>query len=96
VLSRTVSEELQEHTWVSDIRNALGLLGLAEYFELWDMVSDVNLSDTEDIHRWKPKASSLFLMKSAYTSYFLGSITLNLGRDYGSLGRRGNTKPLCG
>jgi hypothetical protein len=60
---------------VSDIRNALGLLGLAEYFELWDMVSDVNLSDTEDIHRWKPEASGLFSMKSAYRSYFVGSIT---------------------
>jgi len=52
---RTVSEALQEHTWVSDIKKALRLLGLTEYLELWDMVSEVNLSDMDGIHRWKPE-----------------------------------------
>ena len=31
---RTVNEALQENLWVSDIRNTLGWLGLAEYLQL--------------------------------------------------------------
>ena len=55
--NRTVHEALQENRWVSDIKNALGWLGLAEYLELWDLLAEVNLSDLEDVHRWKLEAS---------------------------------------
>ena len=73
--NRTVHEALQENRWVSDIKNALGWLGLAEYLELWDLLAEVNLSDLEDVHRWKLEASGSFSMQSAYRCYFLGSIT---------------------
>ena len=43
--NRTMHEALQENRWVSDIKNALGWLGLAEYLELWDLLPEVNLSD---------------------------------------------------
>ena len=55
--SRTVREALLDLTWVSDIRGALGWLGLVEYLELWDVLTDVVLQDTEDIHHWKFEAS---------------------------------------
>lgn len=72
---RTVNEALQDNLWVSDIRNALGWRGLAQYLEVWDLIAGVNLTNIEDIHRWKPDASGLFSMRSAYRSYFVGSIT---------------------
>ena len=50
-------EALLDLTWVSDIRGALGWLGLVEYLELWDVLTDVVLQDTEDIHHWKFEAS---------------------------------------
>ena len=71
---RTVNEALQENLWVFDIRNTLGWRGLAEYLEVWDLIAAVNLTNTEDIHRWKPHASGLFSTWSAYRSYFVGSI----------------------
>ena len=70
-----MKEALQVNRWVSDIRNALGWLGLAEYLEIWDLISGVNLSDLEDVHYWKPEASGSFSTHSAYRSYFVGSIT---------------------
>lgn len=72
---RTVYEALNNNAWVADIRNALGLHGLTEYLELWDLISEVNLTDTDDLHRWKPEASGVFSTKSAYRCYFVGSIT---------------------
>jgi hypothetical protein len=72
---RTVYEALNNNAWVADIRNALGLRGLTEYLELWDLISEVNLTDTDDLHRWKPEASGVFSTKSAYRCYFVGSIT---------------------
>ena len=72
---RTVNEALQDNLWVSDIRNALGWRGLAQYLEVWDLIAGVNLTNIEDIHRWKPDASGLFSTRSAYRSYFVGSIT---------------------
>jgi len=72
--SRTVREALLDLTWVSDIRGALGWLGLVEYLELWDVLTDVVLQDTEDIHHWKFEASGLFSSRSAYRAFFAGSV----------------------
>jgi len=60
---------------VADIRNALGLRGLTEYLELWGLISEVNLTDADDLDRWKPEASGVFSTKSAYRCYFVGSVT---------------------
>jgi len=72
---RSVFEALQGNTWVTDIQGALGWRGLAEYLELWDMLANVNLNDTEDIHRWKLEASGIFSARSAYKNFFVGAIT---------------------
>ena len=60
---------------MADIRNALGLRGLTEYLELWGLISEVNLTDADDLDRWKPEASGVFSTKSAYRCYFVGSVT---------------------
>jgi hypothetical protein len=73
--SRTVCEALQDHTWVRDIRSALGLNGLVEYLQLWDTISSITLNTTEDVHLWKFEASGVFSTKSAYRNFFVGSFT---------------------
>ncbi|KAG2598128.1 hypothetical protein PVAP13_5KG370607 [Panicum virgatum] len=93
---RTVSEALQENLWVTCIRNALGWYGLAEYLELWDLISGANLNNSEDIHRWKPEASGPFSTRSAIEVTLLVPYPLNHGTDYGRLRRRVNVRPSCG
>jgi hypothetical protein len=70
-----VSEALQDQTWVSDIKGALGWLGLVEYLELWEILSGFNLHDTDDIHHWRFEASGIFSTRSAYRNFFVGSIS---------------------
>jgi len=45
-----VAEALLELTWVTDIRGALGWLGLAEYLEIWDILAGITLNTNEDVH----------------------------------------------
>jgi len=71
---RTVAEALVDNTWVSDIRGALNWHGLMEYLELWDAISDVHLSSSSDIHRWKFESSGFFSSRSAYKAFFVGAI----------------------
>ena len=93
---RLVFEALQGNTWVTDIQGALGWRGLAEYLELWDMLANVNLNDTEDIHRWKLEASGFFHQDQPIrTSSSLPS-PLNHGRKCGRPGPLENVKHLCG
>ena len=73
--TRTVADALLNLTWVSDIKGALGWLGLVEYLQLWDLVSDFTLNDLEDVHHWKLESSGSFSTKSAYRAFFFGSIT---------------------
>ena len=47
---RTMAEALHELTWVTDIRGALGWLGLAEYLEIWDILAGITLNTNEDAH----------------------------------------------
>jgi len=71
---RTVAEALVDNTWVFDIRGALNWHGLMEYLELWDAISDVHLSSSSDIHRWKFESSGFFSSRSAYKAFFVGAI----------------------
>jgi len=52
-----------------------GWLGLAEYLEFWELLSEVILSVLDDVHRWRPEPSGLFSTKLAYRNFFVGSIT---------------------
>jgi len=70
-----VVEALHELTWVSDIKGPLGWHGLAEYLQLWDLISSIALNTMEDAHHWKLDASGSFSTKSAYHAFFFGSTT---------------------
>lgn len=41
---RTVAEALRDHSWLADIQAGLSLVGLFEYFQLWDAVHELALS----------------------------------------------------
>jgi hypothetical protein len=71
---RSVHEAMQGGGWAADIKRALGWLALAEYLELWNILADVNLDGSYDVHQWKFEASGIFSTSSAYCSYFVGSI----------------------
>ena len=71
--ARTVSEALQDNTWVAVIRGALGWHGLAEYLVLWDILNEWNLDITDDMHQWKFDISGIFFStRSAYINFFIG------------------------
>jgi hypothetical protein len=39
----TMHEALDQNFWISDIQGALAVSALAEYLELWDLVTEVEL-----------------------------------------------------
>lgn len=43
--TRTVAEALQNHNWTDDVRGGLSMIGLFEYFQLWDMMQGFIPSD---------------------------------------------------
>ncbi|GJM91715.1 hypothetical protein PR202_ga08120 [Eleusine coracana subsp. coracana] len=73
--SRTVEEGLVNQNWADDIQGGLSLVGLYEFFQLWDYIAEVMLSQEEDIHVWKLDASGQYSTKSAYRAFYNGSTT---------------------
>jgi hypothetical protein len=73
--SRTVAQALENWQWVSDIRTPLSLAGLQQYLLLWDAVSEVELSEVPDQHRWRHAASGVLSSQSCYQILFTGSAT---------------------
>lgn len=52
--SRTVAEAFQGNIWSRDVQGGLSLVGLFEYFQLWDSLQEMVLSDDEeDNHIWR-------------------------------------------
>lgn len=68
-------EGVQDNKWVADIQGNLSLIGLFEFFQLWDSLQEVVLSDSSDKHIWKLSPSGAYSSKSAYRAFFYGSIT---------------------
>lgn len=71
---RTVQEALDNQQWIEDIRGSLPGQAFYEYFLLWDIMQQVQLSPgVQDQHRWTPSSSGVYSSKSAYSRFFLGS-----------------------
>jgi hypothetical protein len=72
---RTVFEAMTELRWARDIRGAITVAVLAEYFRMWDLLSEVVLQpDVDDSHVWKFSASGSYSAKSAYEGFFNGAV----------------------
>lgn len=51
--TRLVAEGLLNQNWADDIQGGLSMVDLYEFFQLWDSIAEVMLSQEEDIHIWK-------------------------------------------
>ncbi|GJM90953.1 hypothetical protein PR202_ga07282 [Eleusine coracana subsp. coracana] len=73
---RTVAQGMHDLSWPADIQGGLNLIGLYEYFRLWDMIVEMeaHLSQEEDRHTWHFESSGQLSSKSAYQAYFYGAI----------------------
>ncbi|WVZ66318.1 hypothetical protein U9M48_015558, partial [Paspalum notatum var. saurae] len=67
----TVFQALTNRRWVKDIRGALTVQVLVEYVKVWEMVDDPGVPDH---FRWRFTQSGQYSCKSAYQSFFLGTV----------------------
>ena len=72
---RLVADVLTGLRWPTDIQGGLSMIGLYQYFQLWDALSEVELSAEDDQHVWRFDSSGYFSSKSAYEAFFNGAIT---------------------
>ena len=94
--TRTVFEAIQDHTWVRDIRNALGWHDLLEYLKLWDIIAALELNTTADFHQWKFKLEVSILPDQPTGTFLLVPSPWNLGSGFGNLGHLTNARLLFG
>jgi hypothetical protein len=74
---RTLQEAIVSTKWISDIKGALSVGVLTDYFQLWDLISGFELQpEVEDKHIFSIAPNSAYSAKSAYEGLFLGSVTL--------------------
>jgi hypothetical protein len=71
---RTVVEALNNHRWTRDIQGGLSMIGLYEFFHLWDALRDILLTDEDDKHIWRFESSGQFTSRSVYLAFFHGSV----------------------
>ena len=57
------------------MEGGLSIIGLFEYFQLWDIIQDFLLTTTEDLHSWRFESSGFFSSRLAYRAFFNGPIT---------------------
>lgn len=91
-----MAQALLDDTWVADIRGALSLVGLTEYLQLLDALTDIVLNHSVDRHLWKFEAAGQFSTSRLIGPSWLAPSPLNLGSGYGNLGLRVNAKYLFG
>jgi hypothetical protein len=62
-------------SWLRDCGPDLGAAALAEFFVLWQVLAEVQLSpNREDKLRWCWSANGIYSAKSAYDAFFAGRL----------------------
>jgi hypothetical protein len=70
----TVADALNNHRWVRDIAGGLSTQALAQYLQLWDLVTEVALTDGQDDKAvWRCNADGKFSVSSAYNLFFIAN-----------------------
>ncbi|EAZ29307.1 hypothetical protein OsJ_13368 [Oryza sativa Japonica Group] len=67
----TVEQGLLGHRWVRDLQGSLSDIAMMQYFQLWDEIQQINLSQEEDTIRWKLTPDGSFSVSSAYDLFFM-------------------------
>lgn len=77
----TVSQALTNRRWVTDISGSLTVQVLVEYLRVWELVDEVTLQPgIPNQFLWRSTQSGLYSYQSAYQAFFLGALSLDLGR----------------
>ncbi|TVU33874.1 hypothetical protein EJB05_15687, partial [Eragrostis curvula] len=71
---RTVAQGMQDQSWPTDIQGGLSLIRSFEYFQLWNVLLEMNLTQDDDMHTWQLERSGKLSSKSAYRAFFNGAI----------------------
>jgi hypothetical protein len=78
---RSVQDALTTGSWVQDIRGAITVNVLTEFFKVWDLAASWILHpEQEDKHIWLLSSSGNFTAKSSYDGFFIGSTTFRSWR----------------
>lgn len=73
--SRIVQEALAGSLWINDIRGNISVQAFYEFFMIWDLVRDFQLTPgTADFLVWLPSSSSIFSSKSTCERFFVGAV----------------------
>jgi len=88
---------LNNRTWTSDIKGALTVGVMVDYFHLWDVLADFHLQpDVEDRHIWRFSSDGQYSAKTAYKGFLWGLYLLSHGKEFGRLGHHPNAVSLFG
>jgi hypothetical protein len=75
VSTRTVAQALGGLQCISDILTPLSWMGIQQFLLIWDVVSNIVLTQEADIHTWLHTSSGQFSSRSCYRAFFMGAIT---------------------
>jgi hypothetical protein len=70
-----VAQALGGQQWISDILTPLSWMGIQQFLLIWDVVSNIVLTQEADIHTWLHTSSGQFSSRSCYRAFFMGAIT---------------------
>lgn len=61
--------------WTQDVQRHLSTIGWFEFFQLVDILEEIDLAQEEHVHVWQPDISGQYTIKSAYRAFFNGPVT---------------------
>jgi hypothetical protein len=94
--TRTVQQVLPSFSWVQDIEANLSLAGIEQYLQLWDVIENFHLENTNDKHVWRFSSNGTFSSKSAYRAFFRVAIVFEPWKRIWKPGKPPNAKSLYG
>jgi hypothetical protein len=73
IANTTVAAGLQARAWVRQISQGVTVPAMREYLNVWDLVSQVQLGDSEDRLVWRWSPDGVYSSKSAYRALLMTS-----------------------
>lgn len=72
---RLVKDELTDRNWTRGLWRMISVQEMAEFIQLWDLVTQTQLTQQEDKITWRWTGSGEYSAKSAYMAQFQGSFS---------------------
>jgi hypothetical protein len=84
--TRTVQQALPSFSWVQDIEGNLSLAGIEQYLQLWDVIENFHLENTNDKHVWRFSSNGTFSPSRPTELSLELLLFLDHGKEFGNLG----------